>query len=243
MEKWEKIKCVKDDRYEISNYGRARSWAVYGGKKGAWADHPRILSQYDHKSGHKIIGLRVDGITKQVRVHRLVAKAFIPNPKNYPHVLHYDDNPANNYVENLRWGNDKMNQKDRRRNNGCHNEGENHGMSILTENQVIDIKKRIYNTNDFYKDIAYDYNVSEGTIRSIKDGKSWAYIKLPCEDKPIPKRKMTLSKHHMAKKFRHKKTGKIFDSGKEAAIWAKVNYGTMIGRINRNSPKAQFDKL
>lgn len=36
-------------------------------------------------------------------VHRLVAQAFIPNPDNLPEVDHIDDNPQNNYVENLRW--------------------------------------------------------------------------------------------------------------------------------------------
>lgn len=36
-------------------------------------------------------------------VHRLVAKAFLPNPDNLPEVDHIDGNPANNNVSNLRW--------------------------------------------------------------------------------------------------------------------------------------------
>ncbi len=44
-----------------------------------------------------------DGKQVSFLVHRLVAKAFIPNPNNYPIINHKDVNPLNNNVDNLEW--------------------------------------------------------------------------------------------------------------------------------------------
>ena len=45
------------------------------------------------------------------RVHILVAETFIPNPNNYPVVMHKDNNKSNNCVENLKWGTISENTK------------------------------------------------------------------------------------------------------------------------------------
>lgn len=49
--------------------------------------------------------------------HRLVAMAFLPNPKKLPQVCHEDDNPKNNNVSNLKWGTARYNV-----NHGLHNQ-------------------------------------------------------------------------------------------------------------------------
>jgi hypothetical protein len=36
-------------------------------------------------------------------IHRIVAEAFIPNPKGKPEVDHIDTDRTNNHVDNLRW--------------------------------------------------------------------------------------------------------------------------------------------
>ena len=38
---------------------------------------------------------------KNIKIHRLVAKAFIPNPNNLPEVNHKDEDKTNNNVDNL----------------------------------------------------------------------------------------------------------------------------------------------
>lgn len=60
-----------------------------------------------HKSAHggryRAVSYTENGKQKHEYVHRLVAKAFLPNPNNLPIVNHIDGNPSNNAVSNLEW--------------------------------------------------------------------------------------------------------------------------------------------
>lgn len=58
--------------------------------------------------------------SKQKKNHllsRLVAITFISNPNNYPIVMHLDNNPLNNHIDNLIWGTQKHNLEQASREN------------------------------------------------------------------------------------------------------------------------------
>jgi len=55
------------------------------------------------KRGYICVNLSINGKTVTKSIHRLLAKAFIPNPNNYPCVNHIDENKLNNSVTNLEW--------------------------------------------------------------------------------------------------------------------------------------------
>ena len=208
-------------------------------------DKPVILSQYKHRTGHMIIGIRYNNRILQKRVHRIVAEAFIPNPQKKPYVLHKDDDPENNCVSNLYWGDALQNYADRVRISGHGNEGGYHGYSHLTDGDVLQIKKLIYRSDLFYRQIGEKFSINEATVRAIKDGKSWKHVKILEEGQGVvpPKRERKLSRHSNAKKYRHKPTGKVFNSGKEAAIWAGINYATLINRVRIRPHKSEFEQI
>lgn len=63
----------------------------------------RVLKQYDNGKGYMRVHFRVNNKTVSLRVSRIVATCFIPNPNNLPEVNHIDCNRANNAVSNLEW--------------------------------------------------------------------------------------------------------------------------------------------
>lgn len=63
----------------------------------------QILKQHDNGRGYMQVRVSVNGKKITLKVHRIVATCFIPNPLNLPEVNHKDNNPKNNAVSNLEW--------------------------------------------------------------------------------------------------------------------------------------------
>lgn len=93
VEQWKPIEGY-EGLYEISSYGNVLS---NHGKTS------KILAHRKDKYGYVQYNLCKNGIVTNVKAHRLVAQAFIPNPDNLDTVNHKDENPGNNHVDNLEW--------------------------------------------------------------------------------------------------------------------------------------------
>ncbi len=87
-------------KYEVSNYGNVRNT-----KSG------RMLKQASDRYGYLVVGLCENSKVHMVKVHRLVAKAFIPNDENKPQIDHIDGNKTNNHYTNLRWATPRENTR------------------------------------------------------------------------------------------------------------------------------------
>lgn len=62
-----------------------------------------LLNSLSKSTGYYVVNVIIEGKRRPEYVHRLVAKAFLPNPLNLPEVNHKDGNRLNNAVENLEW--------------------------------------------------------------------------------------------------------------------------------------------
>lgn len=94
--------------YEVSNLAQVRSVdrtirVETSGRKYDRFLAGNIMRQGVHPAGYKMVSLTKNGKMKAFLVHRLVAKAFIPNPDELPMVNHKDENKTNNLPYNLEW--------------------------------------------------------------------------------------------------------------------------------------------
>lgn len=92
--------------YMVSNCGRVWSEKTQKFRK--------LKEMDDH--GHLGLCLTHNGRRFDRYIHRLEAKAFIPNQNNLPYVRHLDDDPSNNFIDNLAWGTQADNMQDALRN-------------------------------------------------------------------------------------------------------------------------------
>lgn len=129
------------------------------------------------KDGYPVITIKVNGLTKTVKVHRLVAITYIPNPDNKPQVNHKDGCKTNNNVHNLEWNTC--------RENVIHsvetglrvaNKGSKHGLAKLNEANVLDIRARYATKNITQKALADEYGVSFQTVSDVVNRKLWNHL-------------------------------------------------------------------
>ncbi len=108
-EEWRDIEGY-EGYYQVSNLGRLRSLDRIidfpNRHKGTMVKRLRkghVMNPGNSPNGYKVCRLMRDSIVRHYSFHRLVAKAFIPNPLNLPQINHIDGNKKNNCISNLEW--------------------------------------------------------------------------------------------------------------------------------------------
>lgn len=161
-----------DDMYEVSNHGRVRSWVRKNGLPGK-RDKPLMLKTPTNSKGYVIVG--ISGLS--VGVHRLVAKAFIPNPCHYKTVNHKNGIKDDNHVDNLEWASIQQNIRHACKNNLRGDlSGSNNGQAKLTEGEIPLIRNMI-GVGISHGKIAKKFGVSRALISRISRGLAWSHVK------------------------------------------------------------------
>jgi hypothetical protein len=168
---WKKI--LNYDGYEVSNYGRVRSFKIRGGQ-GRLTNKPTIKKQtIIGNSGYLGVSLSHKGKEKTILVHRIVLETFVSLCPLGMEARHLDGNKLNNLLLNLKWGTPKENGEDKLK-HGTTSKN-NKFRAKLNKKQVKYIKRKL---NEGYSCtfLANKFNVKQPTISNIKNGKSWTDI-------------------------------------------------------------------
>jgi hypothetical protein len=168
-------------RYEVSNYGRLRSFqsaptAPAGSVGGNAAGKPIKGSVIQ---GYRSLNIRSGGKTFNRYVHKLVAEHFVKrNQPEQTFVIHLDHDKQNNYHSNLRWvTKDEMIEHNRNnpslKNRQLPRQTRNYK---LTESKVKIIKKLLLNDKNRLKMIAKQFGITHTQLNRIRSGENWKHV-------------------------------------------------------------------
>ena len=158
MEVWKTIQNY-GGLYQVSNTGKVRDLKNH------------IKPVYKNNKGYECLSLYYNGKTYHPTVHRLVAKAFIPNPNNYDQINHKDCNKENNSVENLEWCNQRYNY-DEGMKTFQYSKNEEHYFAKL-KNSDIPIIYELYKLGFTRATVAKIFNVRPSSLEAIEKGISY----------------------------------------------------------------------
>jgi len=155
-------------------------WSLYVRGSHRLADEFRLMKfgvrTTNYKSRHRrVILIAPNGDRHSENVHVLILTAFRgPCPEGMEG-CHNNGNGTDNRLDNLRWDTRTSNQQDRLK-HGTACEGEDHYLTKLTDEIVVEIRKE-YSEGVSLRRLAQKHNVVEGTIRFIVQRKTWKHLK------------------------------------------------------------------
>ena len=168
------------EQFKIINY---KGIEINVGNFGTIIINNKLIKPRLSPDGYLVFGYKINNKYTTIRVHRLVAIAFIPNPNNLEEVNHKDFNRANPKWDNLEWMTHKDNveySKNAGHYKGkCGSNNPNYGNNKL---------KEIYKNNpDLAKEKQSRKGIMNGRCKKVKlyiDGKfikEFEYINSLCE--------------------------------------------------------------
>ena len=169
-EKWRDV-VGYEGVYAVSNTGKVMrigkaNNAVVGG----------LLNAF-FSNGYERVSLSMNSRKRKFTVHSLVADAFLGH-SNGKQVNHIDGVKENNNLRNLEYVTARENTR-HAFNLGLREglKGERNPSNVLSEEQVLEIRKLAELGDLSQRKIAHMYGISQGTVSDINNKKSWGWLK------------------------------------------------------------------
>ncbi len=184
IEEWRPV-VGYEDLYEVSDQGRVRSLdrlCKSDKRSDQWMKGKILRPKINpHRQNRCTVALTRKGAPSYPYISRLVLTAFVgPAPEGHD-AAHWDGDPTNNRLGNLRWATVSENMSDKKR-HGTDPSGMRNAMAKLTDEQALYIKRNYRRTS--YHDsnaleLAAMFNVSRGVVLGIAKGEAWRSVNLP----------------------------------------------------------------
>lgn len=160
--------------YSASTHGRIKRHAIINGGGGSVRIPSGCLTQRALPTGHRQVTISMDNKPRTLLVHRLVAEAFLERPAEKEFVCHRDDDPTNNHISNLYWGDRHDNTQDMMRLDGqC--KGAEVASAKLTDDAVRLIRARVEAGERQHK-VAADFGISQSNVSFIVKRQTWGHV-------------------------------------------------------------------
>ncbi len=166
--------------YWVTSDGRVASTITHNGNSGRW------LKPSIHHHGYLYVALYLGHRRRYLRICRLVLETFVGSCPVGMEACHGPDaNPANNRLENLRWGTRSSNAQDTVARGTCillaryarpRVKGSRNGAAKLTEQQA---RQLIYTwrTGLFTQvELARQYGISSSRVSDIVNRRAWGHL-------------------------------------------------------------------
>lgn len=167
MEETWRIIPGTNDLYSASSLGRIRKEehkVYYGDHRSFRVEKMKIKKECLHSNKkYKFTVITVDGKTRKIGVHRLIAWAFIGAQQPGIEVRHINGNSLDNRLENITYGTKSDNMRDAIEHR-TFSMSDWHPCAKLTKEQVSYIRT----SSKEYKELAKELNVHPHTIHKIR---------------------------------------------------------------------------
>lgn len=167
---WKKV-VEFENYYEVSSCGKIRSLdridrfgRFYQGRE---------LRQKTTRFGYNEVTFSINGVSKSVKTHRIVAEAFIQNNDNKQQVNHINGIKTDNSLNNLEWVTPMENINHGIKTGLINNNGELNPASKMKIKDVLNIRKKYLSGKYSQRLLAKEYNVSQKSIFNIVNSKKW----------------------------------------------------------------------